>query len=493
MRRSLLLGIAVLLGWGGDRPAWLRAQVRTSSDRRDSVERFERRLEQIQRDVRERAAPATSIDQRVLIDYGAFVTFDFLAVDDPDQRTHILRQYDLVGYGRLNLDGAHELFARVRTSYRDFNSGDSFTGQGDDWVEPTLDRGHYRFDLRRAAAAYGGPAVDFDLVAQGGRQLVVWANGLVLNEELDGVIARIGNDLLSIDFVAAVTRPSIADFDTSRPGFLGDTHRGFFGGMLTARVGTHRPFLYFLAQRDYNDDSDTLVTGDVVTEFQYDSYYIGAGASGALSDNLLYSAELAFEGGKGLSNSFELAADRTTGTPISQTKEYINAFAANVRLDYLVNDPNRSRLAGEVILATGDDDRLHTSNTFGGNAPDTDDKSFNAFGLLNTGLAFAPDVSNLAMLRLGASTFPFPDGVAFREFQVGLDVFVFNKFDADAPVDEFTRNHHYLGMETDLYINWQITSDLAASLRYGVFFPGAGIDTDHDERHFLFTGVTYAF
>lgn len=30
-------------------------------------------------------------------------------------------------------------------------------------------------------------------------------------------------------------------------------------------------------------------------------------------------------------------------------------------------------------------------------------------------------------------------------------------------------------------------------MRYGVFFPGEAILTDHDTRHFFFTGLTFAY
>ena len=63
----------------------------------------------------------------------------------------------------------------------------------------------------------------------------------------------------------------------------------------------------------------------------------------------------------------------------------------------------------------------------------------------------------------------------------------------DAPIEEPTEDTRYLGAEADLFINWQVSSDVAFTLRYGCFFPGQGVQTDHDERHFLFTGLTYAF
>jgi hypothetical protein len=476
-----------LLGVGGMSLLHSGAPAASAQQRRDTVERFERQLEQIQRDTRLRADDAVPVDQRMLLDYGGYVTGSFAAIDDPDQETHVLRQYDLVGYGRVNIDGAHELFARVRTTYRDFNAGDDFDGHGDDWVEPTLDRAHYRFDLQRYIESTRGVTPRANVALQVGRQLINWGNGLTLSEEIDGVDVVFTAEPVSLEILAGCTRNSIADFDSSRPGFLGDTQRFFYGGLLSAQLGTHRPYAYALVQRD-NNDQDTRTDSGVVTRFAYDSYYIGLGSTGALSDRLLYGVELVYEGGEGLSNSFAFPF-----TQVDQSEEAIHAFAADVRLDYVVPDRNQTRFSAELIYATGDSDRLSTSNTFGGNAPGTDDNAFNAFGLINTGLAFSPDVSNVVIGRLGASTFPLVDSKPFSRLQVGIDGFVFTKARSDAPIDEPTGDARYLGAEADLFVNWQISSDVALTLRYGVFFPGDAIETDHDERHFFFTGLTYAF
>src|SRR5205085_11855673 len=157
-----------------------------------------------------------------------------------------------------------------------------------------------------------------------------------------------------------------------------NTRRGIYGAMFYADVGRHRPYIYGLAQQDYNS-KDTLTTGAVTTKYDYDSWYIGTGASGALSDRWLYGIEAAYEGGRNNSNSF--SAGGPFISPIPQTRDDISAWALDARVDYVLGDPRRTRLSGEVIYASGDDDRFNsTSNTFGGNAPGTSDQAFNAFG-----------------------------------------------------------------------------------------------------------------
>ncbi|MBC8107632.1 MAG: hypothetical protein H7Z14_13660, partial [Anaerolineae bacterium] len=69
----------------------------------------------------------------------------------------------------------------------------------------------------------------------------------------------------------------------------------------------------------------------------------------------------------------------------------------------------------------------------------------------------------------------------------------FQKFNANAPIDEETSDSRFLGVEPDVYLNWQITSDVALSVRYGLFIPGDSVENDKKFRQFLYTGVTIAF
>lgn len=461
------------------------------------LERFQRQLEQIRRDTILEVDPNVPLGQRTYIDYGAYVTAGYLSLDDNNDDNHVLRQYELFPYFRVNFDGAHELFFRGRAGWRDFNDGDSFDGRGDERIDPDIDAGYYRFDYARSRAAYRGEQVDHNLIVKGGRDLVYWGSGLVLSQDVDGVTLDLSwrNDL-QLYVIGGVTPARTVDFDASRPRFDHNTRRGFYGAMLSKQLGEHRPYVYALAQRDYNDD-DALVQGPIVTEFEYDSHYLGVGSAGSFGNRWLYSVEAVHEGGTALSNSFE--GDSLFITPVAQAEEDIDAWAANLRLDYLLADVRRTRLTGEVIVASGDDDRvLSTSDTFGGNTPGTDDNAFNGFGLLNTGLAFAPQLSNLTSLRFGASTFPFADGGGvMSRVQVGTDVFLFYRTDDEAVIDEplliDAGGEPYLGWEPDVFLNWQVTSDVTLSVRYGVFFPNDEVFESDEPRHFIYTGVTYAF
>ncbi len=478
----MALAVAVL-------PAVVLAQEGASPRTLQRAARIQE-LERLELDTRLRANPDVPLSQRALIDYGGYVTFNYLSLDDPQSDNHVLRQYDLVGYARIQLDGANDFFLRGRTGYRDFNKNDSFDGLGDEPIDADLDRAFYRFNLNAAHTAYGGQASDFNLIVKAGRDLAYWANGLVLAQVLDGVTVELPNPYVDVELLGGVTITRTVDFDPSRPAFDHNTRRGFFGAMLSKQIGSHRPFVYGLIQRDYNTH-DELTTGAITTRFDYNSYYLGLGSTGQLSDRLHYGVEAAYEFGDTLSNSFEITQGALV--PVEQTRDNIRAWAMDARLDYLMQDLHSSRFSGEVILASGDPDRGSTSSTFNGNQPGTDDGAFNAFGLLNTGLAFAPSISNIMALRLGASTFPLGGSGSFRRLQVGADFFVYGKLRSSAPIDETTKDEQFLGVEPDVYLNWQVVSDVTLALRYGAFFPNSSAFVDDDVRQFIYAGVTFAF
>jgi hypothetical protein len=467
-----------------------------------SLERLERQLRQAEREYLLQANPLMTLNERAMVDYGALLTAGFLAIDDESATTRILRQYDAQLYGYLSVDGVHEAFGRLRFTYRDFNEGDSFDGNGDELDYPLGDRWWYRFSLRNAIERYEGRRSDIDLRIQVGRQYVDWASGVALSEQLYAGRAwlELGPDWTLQGLIGATPSSTVIDFDSSRPSFDGDTDRLFVGGQVTYRgFDNHAPYFYVLHQEDNNDEDFANILVDVgglfpvpfATRFDYNSTYWGVGSTGRLSGNLTYEVEGILETGNGLSNSFDPA---NPANNITQTRDDIWAWAARGELTYRLNDANQTRFMLESILASGDDDRaLHTSNTFGGNAPGTDDNAFNAFGFQNTGLAFAAPISNLAMVRLGASTYPWRESNWTRRLQVGIDLFAFGKMDSDAPIDEPTSNDMFVGWETDVYANWRLASDVAVFFRYAVFFPGEAIQGDNDERHFFYSGVTYSF
>jgi hypothetical protein len=245
---------------------------------------------------------------------------------------------------------------------------------------------------------------------------------------------------------------------------------------------------------DYN--TDTLARFGVSTpvDFNYEATYFGVGARGSLGTSWLYLGEFVYQIGESTSDPLRGAgAVPELGLGGLQQEEDIRAFAGRAQLTYLLRDPNQTRFELETIFASGDSDRVNSSDTIAGNQPGTRDNAFNSLGFANTGLAFAPSLSNIFTVRAGVSTFPLSEHAVFDRFQVGADVLLLNKFDEAGPIDEPTHERTFLGVETDLFVNYRVTSDLALNIRYGAFFPGTAIAGERDVRHFVLFGVTLSF
>lgn len=442
------------------------------------------------------AVPADQpISERLVLDYGAALRFGLLGVDSPTGHTRILRQSEATLYLRAELDGAHRFFGRLKFLYNDFNDHDSFDGRGDEWEEPVGDRYWYQFDLRGARLAETGQRIDYNLNIKAGRQFVHWGTGLTLSSELyAGLFKAEVGDFGFTGLVGLTPSSGTIDWDGSRPGFDTDTDRAYFGGKIEYRgFSTHRPYFSALVQRDQNErDEHTFRTAifDYPTEFEYDSEYWALGSQGTLGPKLFYRAELVYETGQGLSSSF----NRRTAAPVAQTREDIEAWAAVGSLTYLFRDDHDTRLDLEIAGASGDDDRLDNANTFGGNESGTADNAFNSLGYINTGLALAPDLSNLLSVRFSASTSPRQVDTHADWLRLGMSGFLFFKNDENAPLSVRTSSDTFVGGEIDFALDWRITSDVSATLRYGVFLPGDAIPCcQNDPRHFAYAGVTYAF
>ena len=325
--------------------------------------------------------------------------------------------------------------------------------------------------------------------------MVYWGNGLVLGETVDGVMPVASAGPVSVSGVAGVTPTRTVDITPDRPEFSYNTRRGFYGALVSLAVGDQHPYLYGLVQRDYNSHNESTI-GPITTRYSYNSDYLGIGSTGPITDHLRYGIETAAEFGDTLSNSSRvvLAGDIPTLDQLHQTRDFIQAYASDLKLDYLPQDANNSRFSAEGIFASGDRDRGLTNTTNNGNRPNTPDRAFNAFGLLNTGLAFAAPPSNLLVLRVGASTFPLYNLGYFKRLQVGTDLFIFGRPNAAAPIDEVTdKGSSYLGWEPDVYVNWQLVSDVTIALRYGAFVPNPSAFADARSRQFLYLGATFAF
>jgi len=376
------------------------------------------------------------------------------------------------------------VYGRLRLHYQWFGQGDSWWAAGNGFRYPIGDRYWYSFDWREHQRATRGTDPDWNWNARVGRQLVNWGTGLTLRRTLYAAKVRGEWDRAHVELMVGTTPDAdFIDYDGTRPSFDANTDRYFYGLFADWRgLRDHRPFAYFLAQAD--DNETTLGGGG---RFSYDSYYAGVGSTGQLGGTVLYRAELVYEWGESLSDI--LGA-------FPQTGDDIQAWALKLEFSWT---PRRYpalrdvRLDFEVLIGSGDSDRGHPAHTVGGNASGTDDESFNAWGYWNTGLVLAPDVANLLTLRLSPRWRPLREEPSWGKVGVGLDLFSFFKLDSDAPISVPTEaGKSYVGLEVDLLLEWQVTSDLALDARYGVFLPGDAFPTS-GSLHFFYAGLSYGF
>ncbi len=417
------------------------------------------------------------------LDAGGWFSFAFFDFEDAAARKErTLRQYELRLWANYTVAGVHTFYFRGKMGYDDWNSGDNPDGDsGDDFNKPDVERAWYRFDYDRLIRNQTGQDPPAGFTIQVGRDFYEIGSSLVLAMTLDAVklTGRVG-DLTVEGLLGQTIVHDTYNIDDS-PSVSEHMDRCFYGiEVKYSGFDRHEPYAYYLWTNDHTD-----VRGYVDNqEYSYDSRYFGMGSRGSVEPlpNLRYEAEIVFESG----HSYPEGVN---------SQEKIDAMAIDLLLEYLFPVKRKPRVAFEYLWGSGDlDRRTSSTSTIGGNQPGTRDKAFNAFGYRDTGLAFAPAISNLHIFRLDCSAIPLEDIELFRKMEVGTTAFFYTKDARGGAISDTqgAASSSWVGWEWDTYVNWRLTSDVSFTIRYGLFFPGAAFQNDHS-RHFLYTGLTYSF
>ncbi|MBK8915745.1 MAG: alginate export family protein [Phycisphaerales bacterium] len=450
-----------------------QAQPRDEGRPSDSFLQREREIDQRLRAERDRVAPA---DARFDWQWGGSLDYYIFHFDDGIQRSRRYQQPGLNIWSRATIDdGAHELFARMKLDYRHFHRGDEYTRR-QDWVGPNFDRAWYQIDLHRALR-WGADAPRARIRI--GRQQVSFGTGYVLDLPLDAaVLDATWADLRTLVLIGR-TIASTPNVDRS-PAVDSHMNRRFYGVQLAYEGwDKHVPFVYGLWQQDHTDERPQ----DFDQEYDYDTQYWGAGVRGSLYTHLDYWAEAVIQTG------------RSFGDGDWARRDAVRAWGWDVGVEYRIPAPLRPRISAEYMFGSGDGDRLESpTSAVGGNRRDRRDSGFVGFGYRDTGIAAAPIVSNLHVWRAGASFKPLERVELLRELELGTTWFLYHKHHDRAAISDFTAQQFagFVGWEMDYFVNWRISSDLAWTLRWGVFFPGDAYQ-DRDSRQFLFSGLTWSF
>ena len=452
------------------------------------VNRLEMELQQQEMAYRRSISSVQSVNERLTLDYGASLRLGLASIDNVVGSSRTLRQYEANLYLVAKFDAGHTFFGNLRFLYNDWNTGDSPDSDG--WLYPYGNRYWYELDTRALNMHQTGTPGDLNFNVRVGRQFINWNSGLAFSNDMYAVKATATwNQLALTGLFGQTARSGLYDFDPTRPEYDSNTDRVYWGVKLEADLAPEfNPFVSYLVQRDHNDDEtvNTILFGPV--DFNYDSEYLSFGASGTIGPQLTYSVEVVHETGTTLSSPF------TPLGPFPQTSDPIDAWAGVLNLSYAFRNDTNARLDMSLAAGSGDDDRFAAAGTIAGNRPNTTDRSFNSLGYINTGLALAPQIANLMMLRVGGSTAIHLDPKRPDAFRLGADFFFFGKTDTDSPVTVATTDKRWIGWEMDWKVDWRITTDVNFNFRYGVFFPGSAMPSGLDDvRHFVYGGFGYAF
>jgi hypothetical protein len=417
-------------------------------------------------------------------DAGGWFNFAYMYYTDAAAgRRRNLSQYQLRGWASMNLKEIHKAYVRGLLNYNYWGVHDNPSRRnkrGD--FDEELERAWYEFDLGQLLRKHNGERPPVDMRVRVGRQFTTIGTSLVLSMPLDAIKFNVG--VGDWEFMALLgktihKRPNIDD----SPLLDNRQKRCMYGFELAYRgFSQHRPFVYYLSQSDHTSPKSI----DPTQRYDYSSQYLGAGSTGSLfTPNLSYQAEIVGEWG-------------TTFSEGALThKDHIGAWAANAKLEYLFDVDTHPRISAEYIFGSGDGDRrTSATSTIGGNLLGTKDKAFNAFGFRDTGIAFAPRISNIHIYVVGARFFPFEKHPIFKKMELGTKVFFYQKDQRNGPTSDTTsvNNSAWLGWEWDIYCNWRLTSDLAITTRYGCFQPGAAYNSPTEApRHFLYTALMFSF
>jgi len=484
-RRTLASGSRrMCVGFTVAAAGWLAAPA-AAQERRlspaQNVDTFIQRqqvIEQRARNALDRELPTTD---RINLDVGGWFDFYYLQFDDGEQSGRTLRQYNMRAYGGLTLDrGVHQAYVRGRGTYFDWNKGDEGSAFEDDFDGFNLERGWYQLDVKKALKEYGKEDLPFDLRIKLGRDFIMVGSGYVMALPLDHVAVTGGYADFETMFLVGTTPKSTDNIDRSLP--VDDQSERDFWVIEERYTGfqDHQPFVYWIYQRDRTHEDPI----DLLQNYKYDSQYVGWGSSGQIVRNLRYNTEWIIERGTSYGDRRFLHTDD------------IKAWAFDNSLEYYFDHPTQPRAILEYMFASGDSGRLFSpTDAKGGNTGDDIDHSFVGFGYRDTGLSFAPRLSNIHIWRAGSSFKPFREKVeALRDLELGTDWFLYAKHRSAGAVSDSTADEQqgFLGWEMDYYANYRITNDLAWTIRFGAFFPDQAF-SDQSNRTFLLTGVTWSF
>ncbi len=445
----------------------------------------------------------TPISERMLLDAGGTFRYAYNMIQNSRSQSQYLTTPDVRLFLRAELDGGLRFFGRLRFLDNEWDTNGSRYLAPDakerGWQNPIGEIYWGEFDLGGFSHSSASEMKEFNVVVKGGRNYIIWGQGLVLSNYMYAVKAELTLGDLGVEGMFAQTAgQDTVDWDTSRPGFDTDTSRIYSGMKLDWKgFANHKPYVFALWQTDQNGGQQNDIGSPpliIPTTFNYNSGYVGAGSIGSIGASLVYRGEFAYEFGSTLTDPLD--PNSPSGSQ-PQFETDISAAAGLAGVTYLLRDEGDTRIDLSVLAGSGDKHRLDSGTTFGGIAPNNVDHSFNSLGFINTGFALAPDPANLLCPSVGISSDMLPSVSWARDLRLAMTGYLFTKIDNQAPINILTRpgGSNLIGGEVDMTLDWRITSDINFNIRYGIFMPNSSVFYEDQGaiRQFFYVGATYAF
>jgi hypothetical protein len=323
-----------------------------------------------------------------------------------------------------------------------------------------------------------GSFMERSFVVDAGRRFFTVGSGIVLNDRGDGMNLSFNNRYVNFSLFGMYTgllRKEDNPYNLSITDTTDGAKRIFAGVILDKSFLNQTAYFFFADQIDRAKQSAGEKT-------RYQSMYYGAGLKGVPLDGMDYRVEGIYEMGYSY-----------TGTAALEKKQ-VSAFAGYALLNYYFDAFLKPSMDLNYVYASGDKDRANTGSS--GNTK-SNDNGFIGFGGIPLGIAYRPSLSNMHIIRAGASFKPtmWMSSERFNRMFLGAKYSYYLKDKPKGKVsDSATANDdRNLGQALDLNYRWEIFRDLSIFTQYGIFFPGKAYSSSEKARQLVMAGTLIEF
>lgn len=368
--------------------------------------------------------------------------------------------------------GRTKVYTRLGTVYT-LNSRASPAIAQRDWVQPSI-------EMIYLEKMFGPQSFGQTLTV--GRQYVGVHGTLAFAMVADGLKYHLKTPRQSFDafFVRQNPGDNNIDFLAQRPG---RTKRWFTGLQYAADyVQGQSANAFFVLNNDANDARPDA-TGQ---RHQFDSRYLGATLYGRILSRLKYEMQVIMEFGQTYSDTNSKSPD---------AKVDIDASALTFGLQYFFTGTLGLLIHADYLYGSGDADAVGNVQSTDGGSGSLDgsgtggkDNRFMAFGGKDLGIALAPTLTNLKVIKTGFSLKPmgWSENRFWNDFRIHTQYFTYSRDKAsgamsDPYVVRGAGSSAKIGSEIDVSFSWRLMSDVRYSLKLGKFSPGAAYVTKSPE------------